>query len=87
MMGSSESFGKMKEAYGSHFAEVFHFREHPQQKARITKPFYLGVTEVTQEQYAKVMAEEPIRFSKDGKGCGPGQGNGDVRFPVEGVSG
>jgi formylglycine-generating enzyme required for sulfatase activity len=31
--------------------------EKPQHKVKITKPFYLGVHEVTQEQYEKVMGE------------------------------
>ena len=45
----------------------------PQHKVRITKPFYLGVTEVTQEQYEKVMGKNPSKFK--------GAGN-----PVEQVS-
>jgi formylglycine-generating enzyme required for sulfatase activity len=36
--------------------------EKPQHKVRITKPFYLGVTEVTQEQYEKVMGKNPSNF-------------------------
>jgi formylglycine-generating enzyme required for sulfatase activity len=33
--------------------------EKPQHRVRITKPFYLGTTEVTQGQYEKVMGKNP----------------------------
>ncbi|MCL4205664.1 MAG: SUMF1/EgtB/PvdO family nonheme iron enzyme [Pirellulaceae bacterium] len=36
--------------------------EKPQHTVRITKPFYLGVTEVTQEQYERVMGANPSNF-------------------------
>ncbi len=36
--------------------------EEPQHLVRITKPFYLGVYEVTQEQYARVMGNNPSGF-------------------------
>ena len=48
--------------------------EKPQHLVRITKPFYLGVTEVTQEQYERVMGQNPSRFK------------GDPQRPVEMVS-
>jgi len=47
--------------------------EKPQHRVRITKPFYLGVTEVTQEQYERVMGSNPSIF----KGA---------QLPVESVS-
>ncbi len=36
--------------------------EKPQHTVRITKPIYLGVTEVTQEQYEQVMGTNPSHF-------------------------
>jgi len=36
--------------------------EKPQHTVRITKPLYLGVTEVTQEQYERVMGTNPANF-------------------------
>jgi len=36
--------------------------EKPQHKVKITKPFYLGVHEVTQAEYEKVMGENPSNF-------------------------
>ena len=38
-------------------------REKPQHLVRITKPFYLGVTAVTQEQYEQLMGKNPSRFA------------------------
>ena len=37
-------------------------REGPQHKVTISKPFYVGVTEVTQEQYAAIMGKNPSTF-------------------------
>ncbi len=36
--------------------------EGPQHKVTLTKPYYLGVYEVTQEQYEKVMGSNPSHF-------------------------
>lgn len=47
--------------------------EQPQRRVRITKPFYMGVTEVTQQQYMAIMDNNPSHF--------PGVDN-----PVETVS-
>jgi len=43
--------------------------EGPQHDVRISRPFYLGVYEVTQEQYEKVMDKNPSAFQQ-GKGGG-----------------
>ncbi len=48
--------------------------ERPVHRVRITRPFYLGTTEVTQAQYEQVMGENPGYFT------------GDPRRPVEQAS-
>jgi len=37
--------------------------EGPQRRVTISKPFYMGVTEVTQDQYAAIMGKNPSKFS------------------------
>ena len=39
--------------------------EKPQHQVRITRPFYLGTTEVTEEQWTKVMGTKPWKGLKD----------------------
>lgn len=39
----------------------------PQHRVRITKPFYLSRTEVTQKQYQQVLGTNPSYYSKGGK--------------------
>ena len=48
--------------------------EGPQHRVRITKPYWLGVTDVTQEEYQRVMGSNPSKFQ------------GDPKRPVEMVS-
>ncbi len=67
MMGSPDS----EEKRGSH--------EGPQHQVRITKPFYLGVYQVTQEEYERVMGTNPSYFKT-------ASGQDTSRFPVEQVS-
>ena len=56
-----------------------------QQKVTITKPFYMGVYEVTQGEYKEVMGKNPSWFSA--YGGGKAKVNGDTsKFPVEQVS-
>jgi formylglycine-generating enzyme required for sulfatase activity len=58
-------------------------------RVRITKPFYLGQYEVTQQQYQKVMGDNPSKFGADS----PNQPSPDQRkrfsandLPADGVS-
>src|SRR6266851_1892108 len=52
--------------------------EGPQHEVTITKPFHIGVYEVTQAEYEKVTGKNPSKFNKD-NGGGPDH-------PVEMVS-
>jgi formylglycine-generating enzyme required for sulfatase activity len=66
-MGSGESAEAtaafFKKNYGMDFLEADSFKdEHPQHRVRITKPFYLGKYEVTQEQWEAVMGNNLSRF-------------------------
>jgi len=58
----------------------------PQHRVRITKPFYLGVYEVTQEEYERVMGTNPSHFSRAGRGKDKVPGMDTSRFPVDMVS-
>jgi len=52
----------------------------------ITSTFLLGVFEVTQEEYQKVMKSNPSWFAKTGAGGGNVVGMETARFPVENVT-
>ena len=54
-------------------------RDNLQHRVRITKPFYLGVFEVTQEEYHKVIEKNPSAFRNI-------KGKKTKRFPVEMVT-
>jgi serine/threonine protein kinase len=58
-------------------------REAPRHPVYLTKPFYLGVYEVTQEQYQKVTGENPSHFSADGAGKESVKGLNTGEHPVE----
>lgn len=60
--------------------------ESPQHTVRITKPFYLGVYEVTQGEYEQVTRMRPSWFAPGGKGHLAVAGQDTSRFPVEQVS-
>ena len=58
----------------------------PQHSVRITKPFYLGVYEVTQQEYEEVMADRPSHFYSDSLGGDKVEGINTSRFPVDQVT-
>ena len=60
--------------------------EMPQHRVRITKPFYLGMYVVTQEEYQRVMGYNPSEFCATGNGKDKVEGQDTRRFPVENVS-
>ncbi|MBC8875268.1 MAG: formylglycine-generating enzyme family protein [Planctomycetes bacterium] len=54
-------------------------------KVRITKPFYIGVYEVTQAEYEKVMGKNPSVHSKGGRYANRVPEKDTSRHPVENV--
>ena len=63
-----------------------HSDEGPQHLVRITRPFYFGMHQVTQEEYERVMGTNPSYFSAGGGGRDRVSGMDTRRFPVERVS-
>jgi eukaryotic-like serine/threonine-protein kinase len=60
--------------------------EKPQHRVRITRPFYLGLYEVTQTRYVTVMGYNPSWFSANNGGKNEVAGLSTDRYPVENVS-
>ncbi len=60
--------------------------ERPPHPVRIIRSFYLGMYEVTQEEYARVTGSNPSWFSDSGEGKDFGAGGDTRRMPVEQVS-
>ncbi len=59
--------------------------EEDQHEVTLTRPFYLGKYEVTQEQFEKLMKFTPSRFRKGGQDQDAVAGLDTKRFPVENV--
>jgi len=60
--------------------------ERPAHRVEITRPVYLGQTEVTQRQYQAVMGANPSVFSAGGKSAAVVAGRDTSDWPVESVS-
>jgi len=71
---------------GSHKTELERREDEFQHEVEITKGFYIGVYAVTQEEYEKVMHENPSYFNSMGLGKDEVAGIDTRRFPVETVS-
>jgi len=66
MMGSAKSPQEIVRMFNLEEDSAKRYtNEHPQHKVRVTRPFYLGLTEVTQGQWKSVMGTEPWS-GKDG---------------------
>ncbi|MCE9618475.1 MAG: formylglycine-generating enzyme family protein [Planctomycetes bacterium] len=64
MMGASpgdDESAEMEKFLAEKYPE-YKYTEHPAHEVTITKPFYLGRTEVTQDQWRKVMLNNPSKF-------------------------
>jgi formylglycine-generating enzyme required for sulfatase activity len=60
--------------------------ERPEHEVEITRPFYLGIYPVTQEEYERVTGATPSFFSAGPGGAGNVRGLDTRRFPVDRVS-
>jgi len=73
-------------AIGSPATEADRRDDEKQRVVKIPKAFYMGAYEVTQEEYEKVMGNNPSHFSPQGKGKAKVQGVPTARLPVETVT-
>jgi formylglycine-generating enzyme required for sulfatase activity/serine/threonine protein kinase len=60
--------------------------ERPQREVQISRPFFLGIYPVTQQEYRHVVGENPSYFSASGNGKDAVAAMDTDRFPVERVS-
>ncbi len=71
---------------GSPESENERFDDEHQHEVEITRPFHVGVYEVTQEQYERVMGKNPNYFSSTGAGKDTVNGMDTRQFPVDEVA-
>jgi formylglycine-generating enzyme required for sulfatase activity len=88
LMGSTDAEMEvaLKAIEGQEFWQKFFKTEGPQHKVILTKPFYLGVHEVTQDQYTKVIGKNPSFWSSTGSGKNAVVGIDTSQYPVENVT-
>ncbi len=60
--------------------------EGPQHMVHISQPFYMGVYEVTQGEFQKVLGRNTSWFSKTGSGSSSVSGKDSTQFPVDRVT-
>ncbi len=71
---------------GSPVSEAWRSDDESQHEVEITRSFYVGVYEVTQEQYERIMGQNPSWFSSTGSGKDKVKGMDTRSFPVENVT-
>jgi formylglycine-generating enzyme required for sulfatase activity len=71
---------------GSPEAEPNRQLDEAQHKVRITRPFYLGKYEVTQDEYERIMPANPSWFCSTGTGKERVRGQVTGKFPVESIT-
>jgi formylglycine-generating enzyme required for sulfatase activity len=71
---------------GSPVSETERSPDEAQHAVRISRPFYMGVYEVTQGEYQSVMGANPSKFSKTGTHSSDVSGMDTTKFPVETMS-
>jgi formylglycine-generating enzyme required for sulfatase activity len=71
---------------GSPKTELGRLADEAQHTVEISQPFYMGIYEVTQEEYRKVIGSNPSYFSPEGGGRDKVKDQSTSTFPVENVS-
>ena len=85
-MGSSTADVRAALQAAPNLKEKYLKGKQPQHPVKISRPYYMGVYEVTQGEYESVMGTNPSAFSKMGKYSSYVSGLYTSRFPVETVS-
>lgn len=71
---------------GSPRTELHHSASEPQHRVQITKPYAMGIYEVTQLEYRNVMGHNPSPFSPQGRYRDKVKGMAESQLPVSSVS-
>jgi formylglycine-generating enzyme required for sulfatase activity len=72
---------------GSPTNELWREENETQHRVRVTRPFYLGMYEVTQAEYQQLVGKNPSSFSPDGESREKVKDIDTGRLPVDRVSG